>query len=829
MICRIYFSMENIVSAVYRTFQTFRHVVPKITNFSCDQMKQLGRSLVGGSLCLLLLQACGGNSTERGVFLDSPVEGLQYRTDSQQGFTDVQGAFEYKTGESVVFSLGEIEFPPVPGQSLVTPIELTRSDDIDSPEVVNILRLLQTLDVDQDPENGIQIPEVAQERIQAPTISFSGMVDIDSVILEAAVRTYGEEREIVPAEQAVDHLLDTLSRRAGDFRTSNWDDENLYLVQEGITLEAGELFDESRLSIRETEFELKLGEVTQTGTTEKKQGIYELQTSGKRQFFTPGLGENGQRLGCLANRPSPINECENVGQVYRVFLTLAAAKNFSEKPVIETAESQNTGEVAEPDFQEAQAGGETDVDSSSNQGAVTETVAAVETETVSEAEAVTEAEAAVEVEAVAETETGTDTETDSVTESDTTAANPAIPNPEDLFPACSEAVVDENGDGYGWENGESCYFTNVPDNTDAVGQNSEETPDIVLTATTNCPASPLQASVAFSVEAVEPAGCAWTSFNGSAWDWGNSDFDHATNTVTDNVGVTHSGQFEHSCTDSASGSVVRVTASCEVTVNALPGIDDITDLFFLTGQSNAAGLETAFNATLDAPDEQIFAFTDIGWQVADLRQFWEPDLPGNHSLAVPDREPYNNIAFQVAKSIVAKSDRVVGVVMLTAPGQGISHWDYNSEFFIEMRSKALEALNALPNKDSFDGLLWLQGESDWLLEGSADPGATGFSDKESDFYRNYYPNKLFQLISNFRSESWFGSEGKFVCAETKKAELNPHLLALNLDEDVFTGCAAAADLETRESDPFGTHFSASSLRILGSRIADIYLEMVSGN
>ena len=54
-------------------------------------------------------------------------------------------------------------------------------------------------------------------------------------------------------------------------------------------------------------------------------------------------------------------------------------------------------------------------------------------------------------------------------------------------------------------------------------------------------------------------------------------------------------------------------------------------------------------------------------------------------------------------------------------------------------------------------------------------------------------------------------------------------MALNLDQDSFTGCAAAADLDTRESDPFGSHFSATSLRILGGRIADVYLEMVSEN
>ena len=48
-------------------------------------------------------------------------------------------------------------------------------------------------------------------------------------------------------------------------------------------------------------------------------------------------------------------------------------------------------------------------------------------------------------------------------------------------------------------------------------------------------------------------------------------------------------------------------------------------------------------------------------------------------------------------------------------------------------------------------------------------------------------------------------------------------MALNTDGDDRTACAQASDLETRAGDPFGNQLSASSLRTLGGRIADIYL------
>ena len=120
-------------------------------------------------------------------------------------------------------------------------------------------------------------------------------------------------------------------------------------------------------------------------------------------------------------------------------------------------------------------------------------------------------------------------------------------------------------------------------------------------------------------------------------------------------------------------------------------------------------------------------------------------------------------------------------------------------------------------------MIWMQGETDWLAEGSADGGATGFVSTDSDFYRNYYPNKLRQLISNLRSEVWFGHSAQFICGETKRAQLNPHLMALNDDGDNRTSCAAASDLPTRASDEFNIHFSSEGLRTLGSRMAELYL------
>ena len=114
------------------------------------------------------LGACGGASPDSsataasavsvGVFLDSPVGGIGYRTASQSGKTNASGEFLYHPGETVSFFIGAIEFPAVAAKETVTPLDIANSTDINHPVVSNILTLLQSLDEDGDPSNGISIP-----------------------------------------------------------------------------------------------------------------------------------------------------------------------------------------------------------------------------------------------------------------------------------------------------------------------------------------------------------------------------------------------------------------------------------------------------------------------------------------------------------------------------------------------------------------------------------------------------------------------------------------------------------------------------------------------
>ena len=119
----------------------------------------------------------GSTSAEifTGSFVDSPVEGLRFETPTQSGLTNQFGEFTYQAGESVTFHIGGTKLGATKGADLVTPFsllgitplttetEITRalsSISVNSfDRAINIATLLQTLDIDGNPDNGINLGE----------------------------------------------------------------------------------------------------------------------------------------------------------------------------------------------------------------------------------------------------------------------------------------------------------------------------------------------------------------------------------------------------------------------------------------------------------------------------------------------------------------------------------------------------------------------------------------------------------------------------------------------------------------------------------------------
>lgn len=126
--------------------------------------------LIVAAIGSLTLAGCGGGSssgtstgsgsssgTSTGVFVDSAVQGVTYQTATQSGTTNDLGEYQYAAGETVTFSIGGVTLPPVAAKGVVTPFDMAGTKDVSNLKVLNIGLLLQSLDDDKDPSNGITI------------------------------------------------------------------------------------------------------------------------------------------------------------------------------------------------------------------------------------------------------------------------------------------------------------------------------------------------------------------------------------------------------------------------------------------------------------------------------------------------------------------------------------------------------------------------------------------------------------------------------------------------------------------------------------------------
>lgn len=134
--------------------------------------------------------ACAKDGTcEIGVLrAGSAVSGVSYETPTYTGRTDADGMFAYKDGETVTFSLGDTSLGEALGKDDVTVFDLVPgafalttysaiSRALSQPchpfvQVLNRAVLLQTLDRDGDPDNGIEISAATAALFEGVNVRF---------------------------------------------------------------------------------------------------------------------------------------------------------------------------------------------------------------------------------------------------------------------------------------------------------------------------------------------------------------------------------------------------------------------------------------------------------------------------------------------------------------------------------------------------------------------------------------------------------------------------------------------------------------------------------
>lgn len=181
------------------------------------------KAAVLATLCSSII-GCGGGSSDSendnsndnavliGIFVDSAVEGASYSTATQSGTTNAQGQFNYMVGEQVTFSVGDAQLPAVNAAPQVSPVEMAANSSNPSATATNIARLLQSLDTNGNPDDGITISPTAAAN--AASINFNVSEDQfsnDTNVINLVANSGSVTTTLVSAADANAHLSETLN------------------------------------------------------------------------------------------------------------------------------------------------------------------------------------------------------------------------------------------------------------------------------------------------------------------------------------------------------------------------------------------------------------------------------------------------------------------------------------------------------------------------------------------------------------------------------------------------------------------------------------------
>lgn len=192
-------------------------------------------------MILMLLVACGGNNNDNlnsrcqstqtltGRIIDSPVEGLRYSSYDNRvadasacnfGTTNSNGEFFYEPGHHVLFQFCAAcpPLPSFPAQAIVTPadiVDAAPSIEDKGRTFRNLLRFIQTLDVDGDPNNGIRLATISTDTYyeaypSGGTIMYIDVFDVD----ESEFETDDAILTIIGRSTNTSNLIDTQTAEA---------------------------------------------------------------------------------------------------------------------------------------------------------------------------------------------------------------------------------------------------------------------------------------------------------------------------------------------------------------------------------------------------------------------------------------------------------------------------------------------------------------------------------------------------------------------------------------------------------------------------------------
>jgi len=179
------------------------------------------------SLLPILFTSCTLPEEKVAKVVDSEVEGLEYQCSGLIEYTDNNGTL-ICSHMPLAFKIGEIRLGIIykmPKDNIILPQDMVgvSREEITNPDVVKVLTILQSLDSDKNPENGITITKETRDRLS-------------NVIIDIKKENLEEIKELISAQvgdinftkpkNSVIHLHKSM-KRFNILQTPKLDRENL--------------------------------------------------------------------------------------------------------------------------------------------------------------------------------------------------------------------------------------------------------------------------------------------------------------------------------------------------------------------------------------------------------------------------------------------------------------------------------------------------------------------------------------------------------------------------------------------------------------------------
>ena len=174
----------------------------------------------------LIVIGCGGGGSDStvdniktGTFIDAQVEGLHYKTETQDGFTDKNGHFKYKEGEHITFNIGNFEFGgKFLAKKVMTPYDIAKKGDTKGPAF--FASVIQSLDETPNDSSHIKL----SKKLVNFKIDFDKYQDITAAdIVNEAGLFMGKDYDFIDlttAKNNMDKAIEEFKNRNSD-NTSN--------------------------------------------------------------------------------------------------------------------------------------------------------------------------------------------------------------------------------------------------------------------------------------------------------------------------------------------------------------------------------------------------------------------------------------------------------------------------------------------------------------------------------------------------------------------------------------------------------------------------------